>query len=121
MGEVKMVEYTFIKDDGTQESFQAREDIFSPEYDRHIKDNKTCAYIKKKDDDTIYRFIKYKGGYVYDVMRNYDRGYVNMDWSFKKVKSDIFVMYLKYIGVIDTFKNMRGKKFILSQIENIIN
>lgn len=118
----KVVKYYFVKSDGTIMVLPVDRNRPTKEYENQLKDFKTCGYILEDPyEGKVYRFIKYRGGNVYDAFRVDEKAYVNMDWKFKKITDSTMTTYLKYLGVLENFKKFRGKKFLLSQIENEIN
>lgn len=118
----KLVRYSFIKVDGNVVNLEVENGRYSPEYSKNINDKKTCAYVVENVyEGKMYKYIKYKSGHIYDAFRSDDKGYRDMDWKYKKVIDSVFITYLKYLGILENFKKFKGKKFLLSQIENLLN
>lgn len=116
----KICKYSFTKIDGSRVDLEVKNDR-SREYIKNYNDSRSCCYVMHNvTDDRTYCFIKYNNGRVYDTFRHDDKTYREMDWKWKKVNTDILLDYLKYIGGLKEFKKFRGKRFLLTQIEQQI-
>lgn len=118
----KITRYTFLKCDAKKIDCETKNNKYSKQYKKQLDDKKTCCYITENVyEDKMYYFIKHKNGVLFDPLRADDISYANMDWKYKKVTLDVFFLYLKYMGAMKEFKKFKGKKYLLSQAESLMN
>lgn len=118
----KKTRYTFLKCDAKKADCEIIDNKYNKKYDTQLRDRKTCCYICENIyEDKIYYFIKHRNGILFDPLRVDDMSYSKMEWKYKKVTLDVFFLYLKYLGAIKEFVKFKGKKYLLSQAESLMN
>ena len=118
----KTTNYTFLKCNNQKVDCSVINNKHNQQYKKQLDDKKTCCYIAENVyEDKMYYFIKHKNGVLFDPLRADDTTYARMDWKYKKVTLDVFFLYLKYMGAMKEFKKFKGKKYLLSQAESLMN